>query len=48
LWASVVDPFTGRPDFGVIYLSGLVILGFCLLSMIRRIRGLSEYFEGGK
>ncbi len=48
LWGLVVDPFTTRPDFGVMYLSGLVILGFCLLSMIRRIRGLSEYFEGGK
>ena len=44
---SVLDPSTIRRDFGAIYMMGLVVLGLCLVSMIRRIRGLSEYFEEG-
>jgi hypothetical protein len=36
-----------RLDFVAIYMMVLVVLGLCLVSMIRRIRGLSEYFEEG-
>lgn len=47
LCMSVLDPSTIRLDFVAIYMMGLVVLGLCLVSMIRRIRGLSEYFEEG-
>ncbi|TWU42838.1 serine/threonine-protein kinase [Novipirellula artificiosorum] len=47
LCVSVEDPMTLRTDFCVIYLSGLVVLGLCLVSMIRRVRGLSDYFGRG-
>lgn len=45
LIASVTDPITDRVDFEVIYLSGLAVLGFCLISMIRRVRGLTDYSQ---
>ncbi|MGI9471130.1 MAG: serine/threonine-protein kinase [Rubripirellula sp.] len=48
LWRMVLDPSTIRADFCVIYMMGLVVLGLCLVAMIRRIRGLSEYFDDGK
>lgn len=32
-------------DFTAIYLSGLVILGLCMLAVIRRVRGLSRYYD---
>ncbi|QDS95374.1 Serine/threonine-protein kinase PrkC [Roseimaritima multifibrata] len=48
LWASVDDPFKERLEFGVIYASGLIVLAICLLAMIRRIRGLVDYFAGGE
>ncbi len=44
LCATVDDSLTERPEFGIIYISGLVVLGSCLISMIRRIRGFADYF----
>ncbi|TWT76350.1 Serine/threonine-protein kinase PrkC [Planctomycetes bacterium CA13] len=46
LCALVDDPIAKRLDFSVIYMSGLVVLGLCLVSMIRRVRGLRDYFGG--
>lgn len=37
------DPLTKRTDFIGIYLSCLIIVGLCVISMIRRVRGLSRY-----
>jgi len=48
LWATVEDPMGNRPEFCIIYISGLMVLGLCLVSMIRRIRGLTDYFVGQK
>lgn len=47
LSALVDDPTTSRPDFCIIYISGLAVIGLCLLSMIRRVRGLADYFADG-
>ncbi|KAA5541754.1 serine/threonine protein kinase [Roseiconus nitratireducens] len=44
--ATVQDPMWERPEFAVIYLSGLLVLALCLTSMIRKIRGLADYFTG--
>jgi eukaryotic-like serine/threonine-protein kinase len=43
LCASVRDPIVERFDFASIYLFGLAVIGLCLLSMIRRVRGLTDY-----
>jgi len=45
LIASVKDPITMRVDFEVIYLSGLAVLGLCLISMIRRVRSLTDFYQ---
>lgn len=44
LLATVNDSLTEQPEFCVIYTSGLVVLALCLISMIRRVRGLADYF----
>jgi len=43
LLATVTDTLTQRPEFCVIYVSGLLVLALCLISMIRRVRGLADY-----
>jgi eukaryotic-like serine/threonine-protein kinase len=48
LLATVNDSLTGKPEFCVIYISGLVVLALCLISMIRRVRGLADYFACGR
>ncbi len=48
LLAFVDDEMSNRADFCVIYISGLIVLGLCLLSMIRRIRGLADYLASGQ
>jgi eukaryotic-like serine/threonine-protein kinase len=45
LLATVNDSLTEKPEFCVIYTSGLVVLALCLISMIRRVRGLADYFR---
>ena len=45
LCATVTDPINSRSDFVEIYLSGLAILGLCLVSMIHRVRSLTDYNE---
>ena len=45
LWTTVLSPQSIRTDFCIIYMMGLVVVGLCLVSMIRRIRGLAEYFD---
>ncbi|MFO1066602.1 MAG: serine/threonine-protein kinase [Pirellulales bacterium] len=42
---TVNDPITQKFDFTIIYLSGLFVLGLCLVSMIRRVRGLTRFCE---
>jgi eukaryotic-like serine/threonine-protein kinase len=48
LLATVNDSLTEQPEFCVIYTSGLVVLALCLISMIRRVRGLADYFACGR
>lgn len=48
LLATVNDSLTQQPEFCVIYVSGLVVLALCLISMIRRVRGLADYFACGR
>ena len=43
-WQFPKEDFT-KPDFTSIFLSGLVVVALCLLAMIRRIRGLSQFYE---
>lgn len=44
LWATVEDSMYDHAEFCLIYLTGLVVLGLCTFSMIRRVRGLADYF----
>ncbi len=39
------DPIISRFDFVAIYVSGLTILGLCLVSMIHRVRSLTDYYQ---
>lgn len=39
----VDDPITQRIDFLAIYFIGITVLGLCVMTMIRRIRGLSRF-----
>lgn len=48
LLATVNDSLTEQPEFCVIYISGLAVLALCLISMIRRVRGLADYFACGR
>jgi eukaryotic-like serine/threonine-protein kinase len=48
LLATVNDSLAEKPEFCVIYTSGLVVLALCLISMIRRVRGLADYFACGR
>ncbi len=43
LCATVTDQINSRIDFAVIYVSGLALVGFCLISMIHRVRTLTDY-----
>ncbi len=45
LCARVTDPINSRPDFVEIYVSGLAVLGLCLVSMIHRVRSLTNYHQ---
>jgi serine/threonine-protein kinase len=45
LWLMIDDPSLERTDFCIIFLAGLMVLGLALQAMIRRVRGLSEYFS---
>ena len=40
---TVTDPVNERVDFLIIYVIGLLVLGSCVMTMIRRIRGLSRF-----
>lgn len=44
-FGAVEDSLTEMPEFCVIYLSGLIVLALCVVSMIRRVRGLADYFS---
>jgi len=44
LIATVDDALTDRPEFCVIYVSGMLVLALCVTSMIRKVRGLADYF----
>jgi len=48
LLATANDALAEKPEFCVIYTSGLVVLALCLISMIRRVRGLADYFACGR
>lgn len=48
LLATVDDSLAEKPEFCVIYTSGLVVLALCLISMIRRVRGLADFFACGR
>jgi serine/threonine-protein kinase len=39
----VDDPINDRIDFLGIYFIGLLVIGLCVMTMIRRVRGLSRY-----
>ena len=43
LTSVVADAINSRIDFLAIYIMGLSILGLCVTTMIRRIRGLSRF-----
>jgi serine/threonine-protein kinase len=45
LLATVIDPMSSRIDCALIYASGLAVLGFCLVSMIHRVRSLTDYYQ---
>ncbi|MFO0912247.1 MAG: hypothetical protein U0795_04795 [Pirellulales bacterium] len=34
-----------RLDFALIYATSLIVLGGCMMSMIRRVRGLTDCFR---
>lgn len=40
------DPSFARIDFSAIFVSGLLVIGLTMHSMIRRVRGLSQFYEG--
>lgn len=48
LLATVNDSLAEKPEFCVIYTSGMIVLALCLVSMIRRVRGLADYFACGR
>ena len=39
------DPINSRLDFVEIYLSGLAVLGLCQVSLIHRVRSLTDYYQ---
>ncbi len=39
------DELSQRIDYALIYASGMVLLGACLISMIRRVRSLTDYYQ---
>lgn len=43
LVSLIDDPMTNRIDFLAIYFIGITVLGLCVMTMIRRIRGLSRF-----
>ena len=45
LFVTVTDPISSRIDCAVIYVSGLAVLGLCLVSMIHRVRSLTDYCQ---
>ncbi len=40
------DPSLARIDFSAIFVSGLLVIGLTMHSMIRRVRGMSHFYEG--
>ncbi len=40
------DPSLSRIDFSAIFISGLLVIGLTMHSMIRRVRGMSLFYEG--
>lgn len=40
------DPSLARIDFSAIFVSGLLVIGLTMHSMIRRVRGMSQFYEG--
>ncbi len=45
LWVIATDELSQRIDYALIYASGMVLLGACLISMIRRVRSLTDYYQ---
>jgi serine/threonine-protein kinase len=45
LWLTIEDPCMARTDFCIVFVAGLIVLGLAMLAMIRRVRGLCEYFS---
>lgn len=45
LSANVDEPISRPTEYAVIYLSGLALLGLCLVSMIHRVRSLTDYHQ---
>ncbi|MFN3192503.1 MAG: serine/threonine protein kinase [Aureliella sp.] len=43
-WQFPKDDFV-KPDFSAIFLTGLVVICLCTITMINRIRGLSRFYE---
>ncbi len=44
LLATVPESLAEKPEYCIIYISGLIVLALCLIAMIRRVRGLADYF----
>lgn len=40
------DPSLARIDFSAIFVSGLLVIGLTMHSMIQRLRGMSQFYEG--
>ncbi|MEM8732803.1 MAG: serine/threonine-protein kinase [Planctomycetota bacterium] len=43
-WQFPKDDFV-KPDFSAIFLTGLIVICLCTITMINRIRGLSRFYE---
>lgn len=43
-WQFPKDDFV-KPDFAAIFVSGLLVICLCMLSVINRVRGLSRFYE---
>jgi len=42
---TVNDPICSRIDFALIYVAGICLVGFCMISMIQRVRSLTDYHQ---
>ncbi|GIW96993.1 MAG: protein kinase [Pirellulaceae bacterium] len=45
-WQCADQDFVRR-DFSAIFITGMMIIWLCLITMIHRMRGLSRFYEGG-